>query len=59
LEIKDYLKEEMKRLNRRNDLLEKNLNQSNIVKIDIEEQIKNNVLAMCEITKTLNIKLLI
>lgn len=59
MEIKDYLKEEMKRLNRRNDLLEKNLNQSNIVKIDIEEQIKNNVLAMCEITKTLNIKLLI
>lgn len=53
MEIIDYLTEEMKRLNRRNDLLEQTLNQSSITQIAVEEQIKNNVLAMCEITKTL------
>ena len=51
MEIKDYLKDELKRLNRRNDLLEKENNTSQSYKLDIEEQIKNNALAMCEIAK--------
>ena len=53
MEVKDYLKDELKRLNRRNDLLEKTLNQSNITSLTVEEQIKRNTLAMCEIAKAL------
>lgn len=51
MEIKEYLKDEMKRLNRRNDLLEKRLNVEQYINLAIEEQIKNNTLAMCEIAK--------
>ncbi|MCI8412178.1 MAG: hypothetical protein HFJ40_07145 [Clostridia bacterium] len=52
MEVKDYLKDELKRLNRRNDLLEKQLNSEvHINCLEIEEQIKNNTLAMCEIAK--------
>lgn len=50
MEIKDYLKDEVKRLNRRNDLLEKTIN-SGTTNIVLEEAIKNNALAMCEIAK--------
>lgn len=51
MEIRDYLKDEMKRLNRINDLLEKKINQGRV--IDNEpEQIVSNVKAMCEIAKT-------
>ena len=50
MNIKDILKDEMKRLNRRNDLLEKTLNTGNS-NIAIEETIKGNALAMCEIAK--------
>lgn len=49
--IEEYLKDELKRLNRMNDLLEKELNQSNINNLAKEEQIKSNALAMCEIAK--------
>lgn len=52
MEIKDCLKDEMKRLNRINNLLEKKTNTSVIVK-DEYNIIKDNVLAMCEIAKTL------
>lgn len=51
MEIKDYLKDELKRLNRRNDLLEKHLNVERFINLPIEEQLKNNTLAMCEIAK--------
>lgn len=51
MEIKDYLLDEIKRLNRRNDILEKEINQSQFTSLNIEEQIKNNTLAMCEIAK--------
>lgn len=52
MEVKDYLKDELKRLNRRNDLLEKQLNSEVYINcLAIEEQIKNNTLAMCEIAK--------
>ena len=51
MDTKDCLKEELKRLNRRNDLLEEELNQKVNIRLDIEEQIKNNALAMCEIAK--------
>lgn len=53
MEIRDYLKDELKRLNRRNDLLEKETNKTTIIRLDIDEQIKNNALTMCEIAKTL------
>lgn len=46
--INDYLKDELKRLNRMNDLLEKKVNQGQAVNNE-PEQIVNNVLAMCEI----------
>ena len=48
----DYLLDEWKRLNRRNDLLEKQENQGNI-NLAIEETIKNNALTMCEIVKAM------
>ena len=52
MEIEDYLIDELKRLNRRNDIMEKQLNSGN-VNIALEETIKNNTLAMCEIAKAL------
>lgn len=51
MKINDYLLNEIKRLNRRNDLLEKETNQCNTNNLAKEEQIKNNALAMCEIAK--------
>ena len=51
MEVGDYLKDELKRLNRRNDILEKEANKSQRIRVDVEEQIKNNALAMCEIAK--------
>lgn len=52
MEIKDCLKDELKRLNRINDLLEKQINQGSI-KDSEPEQIVNNVKAMCEIANTI------
>lgn len=52
METRDYLLDELKRLNRRNDLLEKELNQGKVM-LDIDEIIKNNALTMCEIAKAL------
>lgn len=52
MEIDDYLKDELKRLNRRNDLLEQNLKQSQAF-CDEPNQIVNNIDAMCEIVKTI------
>ena len=52
MSINDYLKDELKRLNRMNDLLEKKTNQEKELK-DEPEQIVNNVLAMCEIAKVI------
>lgn len=52
MEIREYLKDKLKRLNRMNDLLEKDINTG---KLNVEpEQIVNNVKAMCEIAITLN-----
>ena len=52
LEVEYYLKDEMKRLNRMNDLSEKKINQGNAMDNE-PEQIVNNVKAMCEIAKIL------
>lgn len=52
MEIPDYLKDEIKRLNRMNDLLEKKINQGN-AKSNEPEQIVNNVNAMCEIANAI------
>lgn len=57
MEIKDYLRNELERLNRRNDIMEKQLNSGN-ANIALEETIKNNALAMCEIAKACNINFL-
>ncbi len=55
IEIREYLKDELKRLNRMNDLLEKDINTG---KLNVEPEqivnIVNNVKAMCEIAITLN-----
>lgn len=52
MELKDYLKDELKRLNRMNDLLEKRINQDDQIG-DESEQIVSNVKAMCEIANTI------
>lgn len=54
MEIKDYLLDELKRLNRMNDLLEKKMNQGVAVSNE-PEQIVKNVLAMCEIAELFKI----
>lgn len=51
MNITDYLKDEIKRLNRRNDVLEKELNKSQSINLAIDEEIQKNTLAMCEIAK--------
>ena len=50
MEVKDYLKDELKRLNRMNDLLEKKINQGQAIGNE-PEQIINNVYAMCRIAE--------
>lgn len=52
MEVKDYLIDELKRLNRMNELLEKQINQGS-VKDDEPERIVSNVKAMCEIANTI------
>lgn len=53
MELKDYLIDEIKRLNRRNDLLEKETNTITENKTELEEMIIKNAFAMCEIANTL------
>lgn len=48
----EYLKDELKRLNRMNDLLEKEINKGAVINKE-HEQIVDNVLAMCEIANSL------
>lgn len=52
MKIEDYLLDEMKRLNRLNDKLEKEINTGNAFKNE-PEQIVYNANAMCEITNSL------
>ena len=52
MEIKDYLLDEMKRLNRMNDNLEKRIN-TNAITNNEPEQVVNNVIAMCEIARSI------
>ena len=52
MNITDYLKDEMKRLNRMNDNLEKNINKELAINNE-PEQVVNNVKAMCEIANTI------
>ena len=54
MEVKDYLLDELKRLNRQNDLLEKQINKSEFVSVPVYETINKNTLAMCEIAKVLS-----
>lgn len=51
-EIKNILKDEFKRLNRMNDLLEKKINTTTLHNNE-HDIIKNNVLAMCEIVNNI------
>lgn len=48
---KDYLDDEIKRLNRLNDSLEKTVNKSNNCNLAIYQEIQKNALAMCDIAK--------
>ena len=52
MQIQDYLNDEIKRLNRMNDLLEKKINQGQAVSNE-PEQIVCNVRAMCSIADRL------
>lgn len=52
MKIQDYLLDEMKRLNRMNDLLEKEINQERAISNE-PEQIVCNVQAMCKIANTI------
>ncbi len=54
MDIKDYLKDEIKRLNRLNDSLEKTVNKSDNCNLAIYQEIQKNALAMCEIAKANN-----
>lgn len=54
MNIRDYLLDEMKRLNRLNDSLEKNINKNEFTSLGVEETIQKNALAMCEIAKVCN-----
>lgn len=54
MSIKDYLTDEMKRLNRINDLLEKKINQE-VAFNNEPEQIVCNAKAMCEIANTIKL----
>ena len=51
MNVKDYLTDELKRLNRMNDLLEKKINQGQAINGE-SERIVNNISAMCKIAKT-------
>lgn len=51
MKIEDYLKDEMKRLNRMNDILEKEINKSNFTCENHYVLIQKNTLAMCDIAK--------
>ena len=54
MKIADYLKDEMKRLNKMNDNLEKIINKELAINNNNEpEQVVNNVKAMCEIANTI------
>lgn len=53
MEVQDYVLDEMKRLNRINDILEKKINQEQINNNE-PEQIVNNVKAMCEIANRIS-----
>ncbi len=52
MDIASYLKDELRRLNRINDLLEKQMNKADVITNE-PEQIVNNVRAMCEIAKSM------
>lgn len=54
MSIKDYLMDELKRLNRLNDRLEKTINQGNVIKNE-PEQIVCNVKAMCDIANSISV----
>lgn len=52
METRDYLTDELKRLNRMNDLLEKKINKGEAINNE-PEQIVTNALAMCQIASLL------
>ena len=51
MKIRDYMLDEMKRLNRLNDYLEKTINKSNNLNLAIYQEIQKNAIAMVEIAK--------
>ena len=51
MNITEYLKDEIKRLNRINDLLEKEVNKSTYSNVITYEIIQKNTLAICEVAK--------
>lgn len=53
MERTDYLNDEMKRLNRINDLLEKEANKGNCTNLAIYEVIQKNTSTMCKIAEVI------
>lgn len=54
MNIRDYMLDEMKRLNRLNDRLEETVDKSDNLNLAIYQEIQKNALAMCEIAKANN-----
>ena len=54
MKIEDYLVDEIKRLNRQNDLLEKKLNRSENTNLALYEEIQKNTSTMCKIAEVLS-----
>ena len=52
MDIAGYLKDELRRLNRISDLLERQMNKADVITNE-PEQIVNNVRAMCELADKL------
>lgn len=54
MEIEDYLTDELKRLNRMNDLLEKRINTQTNLCVTERELIIKNASTMCEIVRSIS-----
>lgn len=57
MKVQDYLLDELKRLNRQNDLLEKESNKANCINLVIQDSINKNTLAMCQIANAIHMYL--
>ena len=55
MKLEDYLLDEVKRLNRMNDLIEKHINQNSNINLALYEEIQKNTSTMCNIAEVFTI----